>query len=91
VLVLSGEFLATGQSDTIPVYGDFNIEITGISAGGSVDLQRKLPDSISFKTVETITADCSKRGLEPEYGTVYRFDCTDGGGSTIKYRLSKSR
>lgn len=89
-LKIYGTFTATGASDTIELYGDFNVQVTGIAGGSVVALERKLPGETAFAAVDSLTADTSQRGFEPEFGTVYRLNCTAFGTGSVAYRLSKS-
>lgn len=76
-------------SDSIAVYGKFNVSISGIS-GDTVHVQRSIDDGTLWKDVKAYTADEEESGEEVEMGWIYRIGIKTGGYSagTVLARIS---
>jgi len=76
-------------SDSIAIYGDFNVSISGIS-GDTVHVQRSIDGGVLWKDVEAYTADKEDSGEEVERGWIYRIGVKTGnyGAGAILARLS---
>jgi|SRR5579884_659531 len=93
--VLGGQFTAAGQSQTILLYGAFNVSIWG-TFSGTVQLQRSFDGGTTWimRTIDatgqpaSFTAPTSIIVNEPERGVLYQLACTTYTSGTISYRLS---
>jgi hypothetical protein len=101
--VVEGSFTGTGQSDSLLVWGPFNVNLGGDggpngSWDASVQLERSFDggtswyvrcDSAGVQLVfSTNDKDVSFVVVEPEQGMLYRLNCTTYTSGTINYRLS---
>lgn len=76
-------------SESIAIYGKFNVSISGIS-GDTVHVQRSIDGGTLWKDVKAYTANEEESGEEVERGWIYRIGVKAGGFSagTILARLS---
>ena len=84
--ILVGEFTGTGQSEVVYCGpGLFNVSVLGGS--GTIDIERSFDDGTTWRLVKRLTGDYEGAGYEPEFGTVYRFNCTAYTSGPIGYRI----
>lgn len=86
--VVSGSFTGTGTGTALAVVGKFNISLSGFGTG-TVQLQRSFDDGTTWLVVSSHTADVEDVKENPEYGVLYRFECTAHTAGTIAYRISR--
>lgn len=84
---VEGTFSATGVSSNFVAREGFNLSLSGFS-GDTVQLQRSFDNGVTWKVVESFTADAEKRVDDPESNIFYRLECTVYSAGTILYRLS---
>jgi len=77
-------------SDSIAIFGKFNVSISGIS-GDTVHVQRSFDAGTLWKDVESYTADKEDAGEEIEHDVIYRIGVKTGNYSagTILLRISQ--
>lgn len=85
----AGVGTSTGTYSTakIPIKGDFNLSIAGVTAC-TIVLQRSFNDGSTWNDVESFTANTEKRGFEIEDNIVYRCTCTIYSTDTVVTRIS---
>lgn len=97
VTPLTGDFTATGSSDSIILLAgrNFNVTLSG-TFEGEVRLERSFDDGSSWHPLTaagyqyfSFTAPCSEIHVESEVGVEYRLTCTDYTSGTISYRISQ--
>jgi hypothetical protein len=95
--LITGAFVAIGQSAALPLYGPFNVSLWGTFAG-TTQLERTfdggttwLPvDATTLGTVLVWTAPFSGTWTETEKMVPYRLNCTAYTSGTINYRISQA-
>jgi hypothetical protein len=93
---VTGTFGATGQSAAFaPISArPFNVSVWG-TFSGSVQLERSfdgsawLPITAAGMQLYVWSAPASEVAEEPEYGVLYRLNCTAYASGTINYRMSQ--
>lgn len=93
---VAGTFGATGQSAAFsPICGRmFNVSVWGTFVG-SVQLERSfngstwLPITAAGVQLYAWSAPASEPAEEPEYGVLYRLNCTAYTSGTVNYRVSQ--
>lgn len=88
ISLLSGDFTGTGQSQSVSIYGCFNLSLSGFGSG-TVAVERSFDDGATWMTVESFTSDAERIGKEPENKIVYRLSCTSYSSGTLSYRISR--
>lgn len=82
----SGTFSGTGQSSSSGLFGYFNLSLSGFGTA-TVQLQRSYDQGVTWKTRTSYTADTEAVIQEPEYGVLYRLNCSAYTSGTIAYRV----
>ncbi len=72
-------------------FGKLNLSISGSSWGGTVTLQRRLPEMSDFEDVDTFTVNTQDTISEIEEGAEYRVGMKNGeySSGTAYVRLSR--
>jgi hypothetical protein len=95
--ILSGTFSGTGQSTSVAVMGEFNVELSGV---GTVQLERSRDAGANWRAVSrdnsgtlaswspTAAVPVFQNCVEYESGMLYRLNCT-AFTSTVTYRIGK--
>lgn len=96
---ISGTFVATGQSASVVLKGDFNLTLQG--GRGTVKLEKSYDNGTTWFDVSKdadgtpasysliVGQEIALTGHEPESDVLYRVNCTDYISDTIVYRLSQ--
>lgn len=93
--IVSGSFVATGNSATQQYLGMFNVSLSGTFVG-TVILERSFDGGTNFLPVaidtsgtpNAYTAPMSIVVNEPEPGAIYRLRCSAYTSGTITYRMA---
>ena len=84
---VEGEFTADGDSAAVPVFGHFNVSLSGFGAA-TVAVRRSFDRGQTWKDVDVFTENVERRGYEPEPAMLYKLTCSGYGSGPIQYRLS---
>ena len=88
--VASGTFTATGSSTTVKTSKrdqKLNVSLSDFGVA-TIDLERSFDDEVTWKVVESYTADTQKVAEEPEAGVSYRLTASAYTSGTIAFRLA---
>jgi hypothetical protein len=97
VVLLTGSFSGTGQSNAVAIWGDFNLNLSG-TFSATVQLERSFDSQVTWTVVATdgigtpaiYNKPIGLLGLEVEPGVYYRLNCTGFSSGPLNYRLSQS-
>ena len=82
---------AVPSDDTVPLIGLFNLSVdftTGTGVG-TVELQRSFDNELTWKTVDSFTADNESVGDAAENSVRWRLNCSAFTSGTITARISQ--
>jgi hypothetical protein len=83
---ISGTLTSVSTSASVALYGDYTVSLSGFGTG-TVVLQRSFDQGVTWKDVESFTANVEKNGSEPLSQVLYRLNCTAYTSGTLAYTL----
>ena len=84
---VTGTFGATGNSASLAFKGGYNVSVWGTFVA-TIQRQRSFDDGVTWLAVGAdITVIGELSDDEPEFGVIYRLECTVYTSGTVNYRL----
>lgn len=84
---VEGTFTGTGAGPPFTARAGFNMSLSGFGTA-TIALERSFDAGVTWKVVESFSADTERRVDDPELNVFYRFNATAHSSGTIVFRLS---